>query len=115
METGSILFLTLVLSLIIGVIGRVILKKGHRDQKAEYPKIWKEFQNLIEDNSFIKTKEILDLGNQLVFNKYIPTEHLVIIQEYAKEMEFRYPEFEELRLKAYDKWIYHTQGHGHGF
>lgn len=115
MGNGLILFLTIALSLILGVIGRVILKRGHKKQKEEYTKAWQEFQKLKEDNSAIKTKDLIDLGNKLVYNKYIPTQHLVIIQEFAKEKELSHPAFEELRWGAYDKWIYHTQGHGRVF
>jgi len=115
MENGVILFTTIALSLIVGIIGLVILKKGHKKQKAAYPKLWEEFQNLKEDNSVVKTAELIELGNKLVYNKYFTTKHLEIIQEFAKNLEFRHPEFEELRVNAYDRWIYHTQGHGIGF
>ena len=88
--------------------------QGHKKQKVAYPKLWEEFQNLKEDDSVIKTKKLIEIGNLLVYNKYVPTKHLEIIQEFAKEMEFRYPEFEELRLNAYNKWINHTHGYPSG-
>lgn len=112
MGSGAILFTTLVLSLIIGVIGWIILKQGHKNQKAAYSKLWEDFQKLREDDSVVKTAELIELGNKLIYNKYIPTKHLIIIQEFAKDLEFRYPEFEELRVNAYDRWIHRTQEQG---
>lgn len=73
---------------------------------------YEKFKKLKEDDSVVKTEELIELVNKLMHNLYIPTKHLEIIQEFAKDLEFRYPEFEELRLNAYDKWIHHTQGHG---
>lgn len=114
MENGTVLFTTLFLCLIIGVISKYILFKGHKNQKEEYPRLWEEFQKTREDNSFLKTKELIELGNKIVYNKYVPTKHLEIIQEVAKDLEFRHPKFKELHINAYDKWIHHTQGHGNG-
>lgn len=114
MENGIILFGTMLICLIIGAIGFVILKRGHKNQKAEYVDLWEEFQQIKDDESTIKIQEIITVGNKLVFNKYISTKHLKIILELAKEREFRYPEFEELKSNAYNKWVNHTHGYPSG-
>ena len=111
MENGIILFGTMLICLTIGVIGFVILKRGHKNQKVNYGDLWEEFQQIKDDESSIKVQETLNIGNKLVLNKYIPTRHLEIILELAKEREFRYPEFEELKSNAYNKWVNHTHGY----
>ncbi|WP_107039837.1 hypothetical protein [Brumimicrobium mesophilum] len=115
METISIILGTIILSLAIGITGFSLLKRGHKKQKDAYPKLWDKFQKLKNENSNVQSKEIIEIANQLIYNNAIPTKHLEIILEFAKEMEIRYPEFKALKLNAYDKWVHRSQGRGGNF
>jgi len=111
MDNGTPLFVTLLITAILTVVIQVGLYKHRKKQKAEYPKQWEQFELSLKMNSH---QDIIERGNKVIYNKFVPTKHLEIIQEAARKLEPKNPAFEELRLNAYDKWIHHTKGQGHG-
>ena len=111
MESGLVIFITLLVTTIIGIVIQILLYKDRKNQKSKYPLLWEEFDKIKESNN---QKRKIEVGNRLVYNKYVTTEHLEIILKTAKESEVHHPEFKQLRLNAYDKWIYNTQARGHG-
>jgi len=112
MDNGTVLFATLFITVVIGVVIQIVLYKHRKKQKAAYPMLWDRFEMSLKANSH---DEIIEIGNKLIYNKFVPTKHLEIIQKVAQELESKNPEFEKLRLNAYDKWIHHTKGQGYGY
>lgn len=112
MDNGTKLFVSLLITLFLGIIIQVALYQNRKKQKEEYPGLWKQFELVKKQKSH---NEMIEIGNKLIYNKYIPTQHLRIIQKTAEELESKIPEFKELRINAYDKWIHQTKGQGHGY
>lgn len=82
--------------MIVVIIQFVLFKKG-QEQKKEYPELWDQFElSKNQDNH----DDMLKLGNKLFFHKFLPSEHLKIIHDTAKELESDFPEFKNLRLNA---------------
>ena len=112
MDNGTVLFATLLITVVIGVVIQIILYKHRKKQKTEYPMLWDRFEMSLKVNAH---EEIIEIGNKLIYNKYVPTKHLEIIQKVAQELESKNPAFEKLRLNAYDRWIHHTKGQGYDY
>ena len=112
MDNGTTLLVSLLITLCIGVIIQVALHKNRKKQKSEYPELWKQFE-LSKKRKL--HNEMIEIGNKLIYNKYVSTEHLKTIHKTAQELESKIPEFKKLGLNAHDKWIHHTKGQGYGY
>lgn len=112
MDNGTILFATLIIATALGITFRISLVQHRKKQQAEYPELWKEFEQSVTSEDY---SQMVELGTKVIYNKFVRTKHLEKIQAIAKDLELDYPEFEKLRLNAYDKWIHHTKGRGHGY
>ena len=112
MDNGTVLFATLLITAVIGVVIQIALYKQRKIQNATYPILWNRFEMSLKANSH---DEIIELGHKLVYNKFVSTKHLEIIQKVAQELESQNPDFKKLRLNAYNKWIHHKKGKGYGY
>lgn len=112
MDNGTLLLITFFITIILGLVIQIGLYKHRKKQKAVYPILWKQFEWSLKKST---DQEIIDLGNKIIYNKFVPTKHLEEIQRLAQELELKNPEFQKLRLNAYDKWIHHTKGRGYGY
>lgn len=112
MDNVTILLTTFLITTVIVVIIQFKLYKHRKKQKSEYPILWEQFELSLKNKSY---KQTVELGNKLIYNKFVPTKHLEIIQKVALELELKNPAFKKLKLNAYDKWIHHTRGQGLGF
>ncbi len=111
MNTGMPLLITLIVTIIFSAVIQIIFFRHRKKQKAAYPILWEQFQLSLKKESH---HDIIEVGNKLIYNKFVSTKHLEIIHKTAKELESKNPAFEKLRLNAYDKWIHHTKGQGYG-
>jgi len=75
MGTDTILFTSLLLTLIILIVGQYILFKSRKKQKEEYPKLWEKFQNLEVKLKVPKVRHIFSQGRKsLVYRNKIHVE-----------------------------------------
>ena len=92
----------MLLIVLVFVLIQIGLFQNRKKQKMEYPKLWAEFESSKKLNAYT---DLIAVGNKLIYNKNLSQEHLTIIHETAIELEKRFPEFEALRLNAYNKQL----------
>ncbi len=97
MDDGISLYLILGIAILVLLAFQFGLARKRKKQKEIYPKLWEQFQS---SKRTAAHEEILEVGNKLVFNNYVPTEHLEIIQKTAEELLSKNPEFEKLKQSA---------------
>ena len=102
MDSGLTFTISMLLIVLVFVLIQVALFQNRKKQKTEYPKLWAEFESCKKLNAYT---DLIAVGNKLIYNKYLSQEHLTIIHETAIELEKRFPEFEALRLNAYNKQL----------
>ncbi|MFK7787323.1 MAG: hypothetical protein AB8B56_19525, partial [Crocinitomicaceae bacterium] len=102
-DADVLLTVAIVTAVFIGLV-QLWLYYDRKKQRLVYPVLWKEFETCKKFNSYT---DLLSVGNKLVFNKHISRAHLDIIHSTAVELEARFPEFESLRLNAYNKQLHY--------
>lgn len=93
-------------AILLIIIIQIYLFYDRKKQKSEYPIFWQEFERCLKFKDY---NGILTVGNKLIFNKYLTQEHLTIIYNLTVELEIKFPEFEELRLRAYNKQLHYDR------
>lgn len=106
MNDTLILSIALVAAVLLIIILQSVTRKKRLKEKAEYPGLWQQFQ---ESKARGDHDDLLKLGNKLFYHNFIPSEHLQILHDTAKELESEVPEFETLRLNAEKKLVHRKQ------
>lgn len=106
MNDADILLTVAIITVFFIGITQLWLYNDRKKQSLAYPKLWEEFETCKKFNSY---NDLLSVGNKLVFNKYLTQNHLDIIHNTALELEEMFPEFESLRLNAYNKQLHYNR------
>ncbi len=101
--------ITLIICCFLGIVSNIYFYRLRKKRKAAYPYLWEQFELLVKTNA---DREIIELGNKIIYNKFVQTKHLEEIQRIAKKLELRNQEFKKLGMNAYDRWIHRTKGQG---
>lgn len=101
MDNGLIIIVsTFIITLIIAGAAQVIFHRQRKRHAVEYSLIWERFDAIKDTRNY---NEIIELGNRLVFNTSLNEEHLKIIYYTAIKHKQWHPDFETLKLNAYNK------------
>lgn len=84
MDNSTVLFVTILLTAVLGASLQIVLYRHRKKQKAEFPLLCEQFELSLKTNTY---QEIIEFGNRVVYNKFVPTKHLEIIQKVAEELE----------------------------
>jgi hypothetical protein len=102
MDSGLTFTISIIVIVLVFVLIQLGLFQNRKKQELEYPQLWEKFESCKKLNAYT---DLIAVGNKLMYNKYLSQEHLTIIHETAIELQKRFPEFEALRLNAYNKQL----------
>lgn len=107
MDNGFILFLTLGITIIVGLTIQYIL--WQKSIKA-YKAIDKDWESFLEASSEKDIKLIKLYGDKLLWNQHLKQEQLDEITEVIKLNIDQYPELEKMKANAYNKQLDYNRG-----
>ena len=111
MDNGIVLLLTFLITALFIVVVQIMFYRQRKRHASEYSSIWEQFDSIKDTRNY---GDIIELGNKLVYNKSLKPEHLKVISLIAIKHDQWHPDFETLRLNAFNKrldWDSHQYRH----
>lgn len=109
MVTIILLLITIIFCLSLGVGSYVYFYKRKIRTKDSYLPLLNEFFVLSKSNTTALNKRLIQVGEELVYHPSLTGKDLNKIYAICLDLETKYPEIKELRLKAYNKKLYYDR------
>jgi len=106
MGTGNVLFITLGLVVLIGIIIQFFLWKNRKKDKETLNHDWANFKRAIDKNA---TSQIILFGEKLVWNKYLTRNQLTEMIDVVNQKLERNPQLKELSLDLFNKKLHYDR------